>query len=56
MAYTGMAQQLQTTAFGDLDVAAPTPKIQLQFPYNINGLETVQTTTGSGTITFFSGF
>ena len=56
MDYIGTVQQLQTTAFGDLDVASPTPKIQLQFPYNINGLETVRATTGSGTVSFSQPF
>ena len=56
MAYTGVPEQLQTTAFGDLDVATPTPKIQLQFPYNINTLETVRATTGSGTVSFLQPF
>ena len=56
MAYTGISQPLQTTAFGDLDVAQYTPRVQLQFPYNINTLEVTTATTGSGTVTFSQPF
>lgn len=50
MAYIGLIKDLQTTALGDLDVASPTPEIQLQFTYGVNSDETFTTTTGSGSI------
>jgi len=38
-------------AFGNLVSTQLTPRIQLQFPYNINTDETTSTVTGSGTVT-----
>ncbi|MDP1614454.1 MAG: hypothetical protein Q8L68_01515 [Methylococcales bacterium] len=56
MAYTGITKSLQTTAFGDLDVAELSPKIQLQFPYNINPIEVTTTAAGAGTVSFIQPF
>ncbi|MDP1614455.1 MAG: hypothetical protein Q8L68_01520 [Methylococcales bacterium] len=56
MTYTNIKQTLQTTAFGDLDVAQLSPKVQLQFPYNINPIEVNTTATGSGTVSFLQPF
>lgn len=51
MAYGGIDPGVQTTAFGDIDVAQPTAKVQLQFTYGVNPYETRNFLTGSGTVT-----
>lgn len=56
MAYIGIVQPLQTTAFGELSVSNLTPRIQLQFPYTINSDSVNTTTTGSGTVTHSAPF
>lgn len=56
MAYLGTSQPLQTTAFGNLDVAELTSGFNLKFTYGINTQETITTTTGSGTITYSQPF
>lgn len=48
MAFLGVTQPLPLTAFGELNTGDNYPRIQLQFPYNIN-LEEINTeVTGSG--------
>jgi len=56
MTYTKASQTFQTTAFGDLDTACSSPRIQIQFPYNINTDEIVIATTGSGVVSFSQPF
>lgn len=56
MAYTGKRTDLQTSAFGDWDVAQPTPKVQLQFVYGVNQYDILTVLTGSGTVTSRSPF
>lgn len=43
-------------AFGNLSTASLLPRIQLQFPYNINTDEVSTTVTGSGTVTHSAPF
>ncbi len=50
MAYTGITQPLNTTAFGELATATKSPRIQLQFAYNINRDEVSVSVTGSATV------
>lgn len=56
MAYTGAVQQNPLTAFGELDVAEPSARIQLQFPYNVNLAEVSTTVTGSGAVSHSQPF
>lgn len=51
MAYGGTDPGVPTTSFGDIDIAEPTPKVQLQFVYGVNPSETTIVTTGTGTVT-----
>jgi len=46
---------LTNTAFGELRVAEPTPKIQVQFPYNINSRMVRDKSGGGGSVTHASG-
>jgi len=50
MAYTGITQPFNKSAFGDLATTSVTPRIQLQFAYNINYAEVSASVTGSGTV------
>ncbi len=50
MAYTGITQSLPTSAFGDVSTTAASPRIQLQFAYNINYDEVSVSVTNSGTV------
>jgi len=50
MAYTGITQPLNTTAFGELATATKSPRIQLQFAYNINRDEVSVSVTGNATV------
>jgi hypothetical protein len=43
----------QKSAFGETEVAEPTPVVQLQFPYNIN-TRLVNTNANGGSVTFFA--
>lgn len=56
MAYLGVIQPSPLTAFGELSTAENTPRIQLQFPYNINTDEVSTTLTGSGQVTHSQPF
>jgi len=50
MAYTGITQSFNKSAFGDLAATSVSPRIQLQFAYNINYAEVSASVTGSGTV------
>ncbi len=50
MGFTGITQPLNTTAFGELTTATKSPRIQLQFAYNINRDEVSISVTGSATV------
>lgn len=56
MAFSGIVNPDPLTAFGELSMAQNNPRIQLQFPYNINTEEVNTTTTGSGTVSFSQPF
>ncbi len=50
MVYNGITQPLPTSAFGDIATTSASPRIQLQFPYNINYAEVSVSVTNSGTV------
>lgn len=56
MAYVGTVTPNPLTAFGNLDVAEQSPRIQLQFPYNVNLAEVSTTVTGSGAVSHSQPF
>jgi len=56
MAFSGITQQNPLTAFGDLEVAENSARIQLQFAYNVNLAEVSTTVTGSGSVTHSQPF
>lgn len=45
----------QTTAFGEASVSEPTPKVQVQFPYNINSRQVISRGNQSGSVTQAAG-
>lgn len=45
----------QKTAFGEASVSEPTPKVQVQFPYNINSRQVISRANQSGTVTQAAG-
>lgn len=56
MSYLGVIQPTPLTAFGEVNNAENSARIQLQFPYNVNTDEVTTATTGSGQVTHSQPF